>query len=56
MLYPRRRDFLMGFAQHPEKLLDDAEAILKTFLIERRVLVGLANAALQAARAASLFR
>ena len=49
MLYPRRRDFLMRFAQQPEKLLDEAEAIVKTFLIERRELVEQANAALQAA-------
>jgi len=49
MLYPRRRDFLIRFAQQPEKLLDEAEAIVKTLLIERRELVEQANAALQAA-------
>ncbi|MDH4235298.1 MAG: hypothetical protein OEV15_09235, partial [Gallionella sp.] len=47
-LYPLRRDFLIRFTQQPEKLLDETEAILKDFLIERGELLEQANAALQA--------
>ncbi len=48
-LYPRSRDFLMRFSLQTDKLLDDAEEILKPFLIERRDLLEQANSALQAA-------
>lgn len=48
MLYPRRRDFLMRFAQQPEKLLNDALVSLQKLLIEHRMLIEQANAALQA--------
>lgn len=48
-LHPRRRDFLLRYAQQPEKLLGDVEAILKTLLTEHRALIEQANAALQTA-------
>lgn len=45
--YPRRRDFLQRFAQHPEKLLDDIAAALKPLLTDQRTLIASANAALK---------
>jgi hypothetical protein len=44
--HPRRRDFLLGYAQHPEKILGDIEAIFRTLLIEHRMEIDQANAAL----------
>jgi hypothetical protein len=32
--HPRRKDFLMRYARHPEQLLNDIEAILKKFLVD----------------------
>lgn len=48
-LHPRRRDFLMSYSQHPEKLLGDLEALLKILLIDHRAMIEQANVALQAA-------
>jgi hypothetical protein len=45
--HPLRKDFLLSYAQRPEKLLADMEAILKTLLIEHRVSIDQANAALK---------
>lgn len=45
--YPRRRDFLLRYAQQPEKLLDDVEAVMKPLLTDHRTLIEQANAALQ---------
>lgn len=47
--HPRRRDFLLRYAREPEKLLGDIEAIFKTLLIEHRVSIEQANAALKTA-------
>lgn len=44
--HPRRKDFLLGYAQQPEKLLDDIETIFKTLLTDHRAAIELANAAL----------
>jgi hypothetical protein len=46
--HPRRIDFLLRYANHPEQLLDDIEAIFKTLLLDQAASIGLANAALQA--------
>lgn len=45
--YPRRKDFLLRHAQQPEKLLDDAEIIFRTLLIDHREAIESANAALK---------
>jgi len=47
--HPRRKDFLLSYAWQPEKLLGDIEAIFKTLLIEHRVAIEQANAALKSA-------
>jgi hypothetical protein len=44
-LYPRRRDFLLRYANQTEKLLDEIESILKTLPLD---LIAQANVALQA--------
>ena len=44
--HPRSKDFLLGYAQQPEKLLDDIETIFKTLLTDHRAAIGLANDAL----------
>ena len=49
MLHPRSKDFLLHYAQQPEKLLDDIEFIFRTLLIEHRELIEQANAALKSA-------
>ena len=46
-LHPRRKDFLLRYAQRPEKLLDDIESIFRTLLIEHRLSIEQANAALK---------
>lgn len=48
-LHPRRKDFLLRYAQHPETLLNDAQAFLQTLLLEQRDSIATANAALQTA-------
>ena len=48
-LHPRRKDFLLRYAQQPETLLDDAQAFLQTLLLEHRDAIAAANAALQTA-------
>lgn len=45
--HPRRKDFLLRFGQHPEKLLGDFEAIFKMLLITHRESIEQANAALK---------
>ena len=45
--HPRRTDFLLRYTNHPEQLLDDMEAILKTLLIAHGASISQANAALQ---------
>lgn len=58
-LHPRRKDFLLRYAQQPETLLNDAQAFLQTLLLEQRDSIAAANAALQVAprsRAISLTR
>jgi hypothetical protein len=45
--HPRRKDFLLRYAQQPEKLLDDVETLFRTLLIEHGVSIEQANAALQ---------
>lgn len=45
--HPRRRDFLMRFARQQGELLDEAESILKTLLVDRRELLEEANSALR---------
>jgi len=47
--YPLRKDFLLRYAQQPEKLLSDIEAIFKTLLIEHLMSIEQANAALKTA-------
>ena len=44
--HPRRKDFLLRYAQQPEILLDDIETIFKTLLTDHRAAIELANAAL----------
>jgi hypothetical protein len=48
-LHPRRKDFLLRYSLQPEKLLGDMEAIFKTLLLEHRVSIEQANAALKTA-------
>lgn len=45
--HPRRKDFLLRYANHPEQILDEMEAGLKTLLIKRRVEIERANAAIK---------
>jgi hypothetical protein len=45
--YPRRKDFLLRYAQQPEKLLDDIENIFRSLLIDHREAIESANAALK---------
>ncbi len=47
--HPRRKDFLLRYAQQPEKLLDDAEIIFRTLLIDHREAIEHANTALKSA-------
>jgi hypothetical protein len=44
--YPQRKDFLLRFAQQPEKLLNDIETVFKTLLIDHREAIEQTNAAL----------
>jgi hypothetical protein len=44
-LYPRRKDFLLGYQHQPQHILDNAEAELRTWLIRHRPLIEIANAA-----------
>ena len=46
-LYPRRRDFLLGFAQQPEKLMNEAESTLNIFLKKQHTSLAKANASLK---------
>jgi hypothetical protein len=48
--HPRRKDFLLRYADQPEKLLGDIEAIFRTLLIEHRVSIEEANVALKSVR------
>lgn len=45
--HPRRKDFLLRYAQQPETLLDNIEIIFRTLLIEHREAIESANAALK---------
>jgi hypothetical protein len=45
--HPRRKDFLLRYAQQPEKLLDDIENIFSPLLIDHREAIESANAALK---------
>ena len=45
--HPRRTDFLLRYANHPDQLLDDMEAILKMLLIAHDPSIMQANAALK---------
>jgi len=45
--HPRRKDFLLRFAQQPEKLLDDIENIFSPLLIDHREAIATANATLK---------
>jgi hypothetical protein len=47
--HPLRKDFLLRYSLQPEKLLSDIEAIFKTLLMEHRVPIEQANAALKTA-------
>ena len=47
--HPRRKDFLLRYAQQPEKLLDDIESIFRALLIDHREAIESANAALKSA-------
>ncbi len=47
--HPRSKDFLLRYAQQPEKLLDDVEEIIKALLIGQRALIEQANTALESA-------
>lgn len=49
MLYPRRKDFLLRYAQQPETLLNDAQAFLQTLLVRQCDSITAANSALQTA-------
>ena len=46
---PRRKDFLLRYAQQPEKLLVDVEIIFRALLIDHREAIEHANAALKSA-------
>lgn len=46
-LHPRHNNFLLRYAQKPEKLLDETESIFKTLLTDQRALIASANAALK---------
>ena len=48
-LHPRRQDFLLRYAQQPEKTLADTEAIFNTLLITHQAAIEQANAALKTA-------
>ena len=48
-LHPRRKDFLLRFSQHPATLIDESMVHLQKLLLEHRMLIDQANAALQAA-------
>lgn len=52
--HPRRKDFLLNYARHPEKPLDDAETIFRTLLIDHRGLIEQANAMLMTTQSGSL--
>jgi len=45
--HPRRKDFLLRYAQQPEKLLDDIEKLFRSLLIDHRAAIESANAALK---------
>jgi hypothetical protein len=47
--HPRRKDFLLRYAQQPEKLLADVEIIFSALLIDHREAIEHANAALKSA-------
>jgi hypothetical protein len=47
--HPRRKDFLLRYAQQPEKLLADVEIIFRTLLIDHSEAIEHANAALKSA-------
>jgi len=46
--YPRRREFLLRYSQHPERILGELEDSLKKMLVEHRMAIIQANAALKA--------
>jgi len=48
-LHPRRRDFLLRYAQHPDTLLNEAQGLLQILLLDHRESIAAANAALQVA-------
>ena len=48
-LHPRRKDFLLRYAQQPETLLNDAQAFMQTLLTEQHALIAAANTALKSA-------
>ena len=48
-LHPRRKDFLLRYAQQPDALLNDAQAFMQALLLDQRDAIAAANAALQAA-------
>ena len=50
VFHPRRKDFLLRYTRQPEKLLDDIESIFKSLLIEHRLMIEQANAALESVR------
>jgi hypothetical protein len=52
--HPRRRDFLLNYARHPEKSLDDAVTIFSTLLLEHRGSIEQANEMLMATQSRSL--
>ena len=47
--HPRRRDFLLRYAQEPEKVLEAVEAGVRTLLIDHREPIESANAVLKSA-------
>jgi hypothetical protein len=49
IFHPRRKDFLLRYAQQPEKLLEDIEDIFKPLLIEHSEPIEQANVALKSA-------
>jgi hypothetical protein len=52
--HPRRKDFLLNFARHPEKSLDDAVKIFGSLLIDQHELIEQANAVLMTTPSRSL--